>query len=155
MPLLACPHCGGGVEAVAPIEQFLEAIPPVRPRVTRWVTDRGQCPHCGAVQSTHPLKTSEATGAAQAPLGPRAQALAATWNQQHGLTMRTTRRVLAQVAGLRPSPGGLAPGVRRVGHQAEAPSEARVVAVRAAAAVFVAETSWYLSGPGPHGGAGQ
>jgi hypothetical protein len=149
VPLLACPHCGGGVEEVEPIEQFIEEIPPVRPRVTRLVTYRGQCPHCGEVQSTHPLKTSDASGAAEAQLGPRAQALAATLNKQHGLTMRTTCRVLDQIAGLRLSPGGLAQVVQRVGHKAEAPYDALVVDVRAAAAVFVDETSWYLGGPGP------
>jgi hypothetical protein len=149
VPLPACPHCGGAVEGVEPIEQFIEEIPPVRPRVTRLVTYRGQCPHCGEVQSTHPLKTSDATGAAKAQLGPRAQALAATLNKQHGLTMRTTCRVLDQVAGLRLSPGGLAQVVQRVGHKAEAPYDALVVDVRAAAAVFVDETSWYLGGPGP------
>lgn len=149
VPLPACPHCGGAVEGVEPIEQFIEEIPPVRPRVTRLVTYRGQCPHCGEVQSTHPLKTSDASGAAQAQLGPRAQALAATLNKQHGLTMRSTCRVLHQVAGLRLSPGGLAQVVQRVGHKAEAPSDALVVDIRAAAAVFVDETSWYLGGPGP------
>jgi hypothetical protein len=76
VPLPACPHCGGAVEAVEPIEPSIEGIPPVRPRVTRLVTDRGRRPDCGEVRSTHPLKTSEATGAAGAQLGPRAQALA-------------------------------------------------------------------------------
>jgi transposase len=149
VPLPACPHCGGAVAGVEPIEQFIAEIPVVRPRVTHLVTDRGQCPHCGAVPSTHPLKTSDATGAAQAQLGPRAQALAATLNKQHGLTMRTTCRVLAQVAGLRLSPGGLAQAVQRIGCKAAAPYAALIVAVRAAAAVFVDETSWYLGGPGP------
>jgi transposase len=149
VPLPACPHCGGAVEGVEPIEQFIEEIPPVRPRVTHLVTYRGQCPHCGEVQSTHPLKTSEATGAAKTQLGPRAQALAATLNKQHGLTMRTTCRALHEVAGLRLSPGGLAQVVQRLGHKAEAPYAALIVDVRAAAAVFVDETSWYMGGPGP------
>jgi transposase len=149
VPLPCCPHCGGAVQAVAPIEQFLEEIPPVRPRVTHLITYRGQCPHCGPVQSTHPLKTSAATGAAKVQLGPRALALAATLNKQHGLTMRTTCRVLQQVAGLRLSPGGLAQAVQRVGHKAEAPYAALILDVRAAAAVFADETSWYLGGPGP------
>ncbi len=148
VPLPACPHCGGAVQAVAPIEQFIEEIPPVRPRVTPLITYRGQCPHCGEVQSTHPLKTSEATGAAQAQLGPRALALATTLNKQHGLTMRTTCRVLDQVAGLRLSPGGLAQAVQRVGHKAEAPYAALILEVRAAVAVFVDETSWYMGGAG-------
>ena len=147
--LPACPHCGSAVEGLEPIEQFIEEIPPVRPRVTRLVTYRGQCPHCGEVQSTHPLKTSDATGAAGTQLGPRAQALAVTLNKQHGLTMRTTCRVLDQVAGLRLSPGGLAQLVQRVAHKAESPYAALIVDVRAAAAVYVDETSWYVGAPGP------
>jgi transposase len=149
VPLAGCPHCGCAVEALEPIEQFIEEIPVVRPRVTRLVTYRGQCPHCGEVQSEHPLKTSDATGAAGAQLGPRAQALAAALNKQHGLTMRTTCRVLHQVAGLRLSPGGLAQLVQRVGHKAEAPYAALIIDVRAAAAVYIDETSWYVGAPGP------
>src|SRR5262245_25837 len=148
VPLPACPHCGRAVEAVEPIEQFIEEIPPVRPRVTHLITYRGRCPDCGEVHSTHPLKTSEATGAAGTQLGPRAQALAATLNKQHGLTMRTTCRVLDQPAGLRLSPGGLAQLVQRVAHRAEAAYAALIVDIRAAAAVFVDETSWYVGGPG-------
>jgi hypothetical protein len=148
VPLPACPHCGGAVEALEPIEQFIEEIPPIRPRVTHLITYRGRCPDCGEVHSTHPLKTSWATGAAGTQLGPRAQALAVTLNKQHGLTMRTTCRVLDQLAGLHLSPGGLAQLVQRVAHKAEAAYAALVVDVRAAAAVFVDETSWYVGVPG-------
>jgi hypothetical protein len=113
------------------------------------VTYRGQCPCCGEVQSTHPLKTSDAIGAAGTQLGPRAQALAATLNKHHGLTMRTTCRVLDQLAGLHLSPGGLAQIVQRLAHKAEAPYESLILDLRAAAAVFADETSWYVGGPGP------
>lgn len=146
--LPACPHCGGAVEDLEPIAQFIEEVPPIRPRVTRLVTYRGRCPDCGEVHSTHPLKTSCAAGAAATQLGPRAQALAVTLNKQHGLTMRTTCRVLEQLAGLHLSPGGLAQLVRRVAHKAEAAYAALIVDVRAAKAVFVDETSWYVGAPG-------
>jgi transposase len=149
VPLPACPQCGGAVEGIEPIEQFIEEIPPIRPRVTHLITYRGQCLCCGEVQSTHPLKTSEATGAAKAHLGPRALALATTLNKQHGLTMRTTCRVLNQLVGLRLSPGGLAQLVQRVGHKAESPYAALIIDIRAAAAVNADETSWYVGSPGP------
>jgi transposase len=148
VPLPCCPQCGGGVEELEPIEQFIEEIPPVRPTVTRLVTYRGQCPQCGEVQSTHPLKTSDATGAAKVQLGPRAQALVSVLNKQYGLTMRTTCQVIDQLTGLRLTPGGLAQLVQRVGRKAEAPYEALIVDLRAAAATFVDETSWYMGGPG-------
>jgi transposase len=147
VPLPCCPHCGGTVEAVEPIEQFIAEIPLLRPTVTRLVTYKGQCPDCGEVQSTHPLKTSDATGAAKSQLGPRAQALAAALNKQHGLTMRTTCRILDQLTGLRLSPGGLAQLVQRVGRKAEAAYKTLVVDIRAAEAIYADETSWYVSEP--------
>jgi hypothetical protein len=82
VPLAACPHCGGPVTAVEPVEQFIEEVPPARPRVTRLVTYRGVRPTCGDVRNSHPLQTSTATGAAKAQLGPRAHALAAALNKR-------------------------------------------------------------------------
>jgi transposase len=148
VPLPCCPQCGGAVEEVEPIEQFIEEIPPVRPMVTRLVTYRGQCSHCGEVQSTHPLKTSDATGAAKVQLGPRAQAMVSVLNKQHGITMRGTCQVIDRLVGLRLTPGGLAQLVQRVGQKAEAPYEALIQDLRAAAATFVDETSWYVGIPG-------
>jgi len=41
VPLGSCPHCGGPVTAVEPVEQFIEEVPPARPHVTRLITYRG------------------------------------------------------------------------------------------------------------------
>jgi transposase len=148
VPLTACPGCGGAVTAVEPIEQFIEEIPPVRPHVTRLVTYRGCCACCGEVQSTHPLQSSTATGAAKVQLGPRARALAISLNKQFGLTMRKTCRVLKQLCGLSLSPGGLALAVQRTAERVQPAFQALVVEIRGAAAVFVDETSWYVGAPG-------
>jgi hypothetical protein len=148
VPLTGCPNCGGPVTALEPIEQFIEEIPPVRPRVTRLVTYRGRCAACGAVHSSHPLQTSTATGAAKVQLGPRARALAAGLNKQFGLTMRKTCRVLEHLAGLTLSPGGLALAVQRTANRVRSGFDSLVIEVRAAAAVFVDETSWYVGAPG-------
>jgi transposase len=148
VPLAGCPQCGGPVAAVEPIEQFIEEIPPVRPHVTHLITYRGDCPHCGEVRSTHPLQTSTATGAAKAQLGPRAHALAAALNKQFGLTMRKTCRVLTHLSGLKLSPGGLAQAVQRTAAKVVPAFDTLVAEVRAAAAVFADETSWYVGGPG-------
>ena len=148
VPLTGCPHCGGSVTEVEAIEQFIEEIPPVRPRVTRLVTYRGCCATCGEVHSSHPLQTSTATGAARAQLGPRAHALAAALNKQFGLTMRKTCRVLRLLAGLTLSPGGLALSVQRSAAKVQPAFDNLVLDVRGAAAVFVDETSWYVGTPG-------
>lgn len=148
VPLAGCPHCGGPVTAVEPVEQLIEEVPPARPHVTRLVTYRGRCATCGAVRSSHPLQTSTATGAAKVQLGPRACALAAALNKQFGLTMRKTCRVLGHLTGLRLSPGGLARSVQRAAARVRPAFDSLVVEVRGAAAVFVDETSWYVGGPG-------
>jgi hypothetical protein len=148
VPLTACPGCGGAVERVEPIEQFIEEIPPIRPRVTRLVTYRGRCAGYGEVHSTHPLQTSTATGAAQVQLGPNARAWAIALNKQFGLTTHKTCRVLRGLAGLSLSPGGLAQAARRTAEKVLPSFDRLVQEVRAAAAVYADETSWYVGGPG-------
>jgi transposase len=148
VPLDGCPGCGGPVTDVEPIEQLIEEIPPIRPRVTRLVTYRGRCGACGHVHSSHPLQTSTAGGAAKVQLGPRAHALAAALNKQFGLTTRKTCRVLQLVAGLRLSPGGLAQAVQRTAAKVAPAVDGLRAELRDAEAVFVDETSWYVGGPG-------
>jgi len=46
-PLTACPHCGAAVHDRAPLTQYIEELPPVRPVVTRLTTWKGICPQCG------------------------------------------------------------------------------------------------------------
>jgi hypothetical protein len=149
VPLPGCPSCGGPVTAVTPVEQLIEEIPVMRPRVTRLVTYQGSCATCGEVCSSHPLQTSTATGAAKVQLGPRARALAIALHQQFGLTLRTACRVLKQLTGLTLSPGGLALAIQRTAQRVQSSFERLIGEVRAAAAVFVDETSWYVGAPGP------
>lgn len=148
VPLAACPHCGGPVEGCRRLEQFIEEIPPVRPRVVQLVTYEGHCPRCGEVASHHPLQTSTARGAAGVHLGPRAQALAVLLNKALGLTMGTTCRVLRDVAGLRLSRGGLAQLVARAARRVRDRYEALRACLRGRRAVFADETSWWVGGPG-------
>ena len=148
VPLAACPCCGGAVDEVEAVEQFIEEIPPIRPRVTRLVTYRGRCAGCGEVHSSHPLQTSTATGAAATQLGPNARSWAIALNKQFGLTTRKTCRVLKGLVGLSLSPGGLAQAAQRTAEKVLPSFDALVQEVRAAAAVYVDETSWYVGGPG-------
>lgn len=146
--LEACPHCGGPVEDRVPLVQFIEEIPPVRPKVTRLVTWTGICGRCGDVRSTHPEQVSIAEGAARVHLGPRALGLAATLNKQCGLTMRNTCRVLKKLCGLSLSPGGLTQALGRMARKVEPLYENLVGRLRSSRAVFADETSWWVGGPG-------
>ena len=144
----ACPRCGGPVEDCRRLEQVIEEIPPLKPRVVRVITYIGRCRRCGEVRSQHPLQTSVSQGAAKVQLGPRALALAVCLNKVHGLTMRKTCVCLRDLVGLRITAGGLAQVVGRVAGRVKGLYEKLLEDIRAAPAVFADETSWWVGGPG-------
>lgn len=148
VPLEGCPHCHGPLLDAAPLVQYIEEIPPVRPHVTRLVTWTAQCPCCGEVRSTHPLQTSTAGGAARVQLGPRALSLAVLLNKKLGLTMRKTATVLRTLCGLSITPGGLSQAECRIAGKVEADYGQLLEQLRASDAVFADETSWWVNGPG-------
>src|SRR5688500_2297062 len=146
-PLPACPQCGGAVQDRAPLTQYIEELPPVRPVVTRLTTWKGICPQCGEVHSRHPLQVSQAQGAAGVQLGPRAVALATLLNKQFGIPMRKTCRILRDGFGLKLSAGGLAQMLHRVAAKLRPRYEALREQVRQSDANYMDETSWYVGDP--------
>jgi hypothetical protein len=131
----------------APLTQYIEELPPVRPVVTRLTTWKGVCSQCGEVHSTHPLQVSRAQGAAGVHLGPRAIAWATLLNKQFGIPMRKTCSILRQGFGLQLSGGGLAQLLHRVAGKLKPRYEALQEQVRASAANYMDETSWYVGDP--------
>lgn len=148
LPLDNCPVCCGPVTDVERMEQVIEEIPPVCPRVVKVITYRGRCAHCGPVESRHPLQTSYGRGAAKVQLGPRALSLAACLNKVHGLTMRKTCRVLHELCGLRITAGGLSQALSRIAGRVQGLYEHLIADIRGSPAVFADETSWWVGGPG-------
>jgi transposase len=148
VPLAKCPKCGGKVSDRLPRTQYIEELPPIRPQVIRLTTWAGVCPCCGEVQSTHPLQTSVAQGAAQTMLGPRALALATLLNKHLGNTMRRTCQILRKGFGLSISPGGLSQALDRVAGKLSANYDQLIEQLRRSDAVFADETSWWVGGPG-------
>jgi transposase len=146
-PLPACPHCGGAVQDRAPLTQYIEELPPVRPVVTRLTTWKGICPQCGEVHSTHPLQVSRAQGAAGVHLGPRAVAWATLLNKQFGIPLRKTCSILRSGFGLQLSGGGLAQLLHRVADKLKPRYEALREQVHTSAANYMDETSWYVGDP--------
>jgi len=128
-------------------EQFIEELPPVRPICVKVTTWTGVCSECGAVESRHPLQTSTATGAAGNHLGPRAQALALLLVHRSGLTMGCTCQTLRDLCGLKLSRGGLAQLLQRAAGRLQLAYEEIFQRIRASAAVFADETSWYVGEP--------
>jgi len=148
LPLDNCPMCSGPVTDLERMEQVIEEIPPVRPRVVKVITYRGRCARCGVVESHHPLQTSYGQGAAKVQLGPRALSLAACLNKVHGLTMRKTCRVLHDLCGLRITAGGLSQALSRIAGRVQGLYEKLIADIRGSPAVFADETSWWVGGPG-------
>jgi hypothetical protein len=141
-----CPRCGGALSRVRAIEQFIEELPPMRPQVTRLVSYEGQCACCGQVETSHPLKTSRAVGAAAVQLGPRAQAMATALVYEHGLPLRRVCRVLERLFGLRLTAGGLAQLLHRQAARLSEAEEALLANAQSAPVQYVDETSWWVAG---------
>jgi hypothetical protein len=136
------------VDNCQPVEQFIEEIPVVRPRVVRLVTWEGHCATCGDVHSTHPLQTSRGRGAAKVQLGPRALAVGTALNKHFGLSMRRTCQVLGKLFGLKLSPGGLSQAMDRVADRLAGKYDELLQDIRGAPATFADETSWWVGEPG-------
>jgi len=147
VPLEGCPKCGGSLGEVRPIEQIIEEIPRITPRRYQLTTYRGQCPQCGPVQSTHPLKTSDGQGAAKVQLGPRAKAIALNLNYGYGLSKRKTQAVMEQVCGLSASPSGWHYACWRMSQTCGADYQRLIRQARQADYLHSDETSWYMGSP--------
>jgi transposase len=146
--LCACPHCGSQhwVDEQE-IEQFIEEIPEISPRVTRLRTYEAACARCGQrTGSRHPLQVSQATGAAAVHLGPRALAIAADLNKAKGLSMRKTCAVLQDHFGLRLTAGGLSQALVRVAAKLEPRYDELGRQLLNAPCLHVDETSWWVGG---------
>jgi transposase len=148
VPLACCPQCGGELEDVHCVEQVIEELPVVRPRVSKVITQEGICPKHGLVRSTHPLQTSTAVGAAGTHLGPRSLATAVTLSHRLGLSDRKVCEALRTFFGLSISPGGLSQLLKRAAKRTVDLYDDIVARIRSSAAVFADETSWYVGQPG-------
>lgn len=147
MRLDACPQCGGAITAVQRCEQYIEDIPPVRPRVTKLTTYVGTCQCCGEVRSTHPLQVSTATGAAGTHLGARALAFAAWLSKRLGMTTRSVCKLLKNLFGLGLSPGGLTQALDRVADKLQPSFDQLIDDLRSRSAVWADETGWWVREP--------
>lgn len=149
VPLTQCPDCGQSVKGARAVEQYIEELPVLRPKVIKLITHQAQCAHCQKeIRSTHPLQVSLAEGAAGVQLGPAALGLAAELNKKHGLTMRKTCAVLQQVFGLGLSPGGLSAALERLAQKLGPAYEKLRARLRDGPYVHSDETSWWVGGPG-------
>lgn len=143
--LSSCPHCGGEVTDVTAHEHFEVDVPPVQPVVTRYVTERGYCPHCRLqVTSQHPDQISQATGAAGVVFGPRAKALAADLKHRLGLSYAKIADLMHETFGLTSTRSTWCQADHRLAHQARPVYDALLAVLRQSATVHVDETGWRI-----------
>ena len=148
VPLCGCPGCGGAVDKVRAVEQYITEIPEVRPVTTKVTTYVGRCAKCGEVRSTHPLQTSTAEGAAKVQLGPRVLAWGAELNKRLGLSMRKTCSLFEKLLGLTLTPGGLSQALDRVAQRCRGEYYRIFDQVRESPVVYADETSWWVGEAG-------
>ena len=143
-----CPVCGGPVDGVQAVEQYIEDIPAAKVHVTKLVTHVGRCRRCGEVRSSHPLQMSLARGCAKVQLGPWVLGIAAQLKEHLGLSFRKTGGLLHDLFGLRVTAGGLSHALGRVAHRMEGLYQQMSGSIRAGPLVHADQTSWWVGEPG-------
>ena len=143
----ACPACGGAVVEERVAVQYQVEIPPVKPVTTQFNVHVGYCPDCGQhLQGHHPHQNSEALGAAQVGLGPRALALAAEAKHALGVPYGKIARFFHSAFGLTVCRATLARADQRVAKVYLPVYAQLLLAVRRMAVVQVDETGWRVGG---------
>jgi transposase len=146
VPLGACPHCGGDVDEQGTDEQHVVDVPPVKPRVTKYVNHHGCCKRCGRrVDSRHPDQTSTAKGAASVVFGPQLLAVSIDLKERVGVPYRKVVQVLVLCFQLKVSAGALARAGQRIAKQCEPTYQALILYLRRSAVVHADETGWYIA----------
>jgi transposase len=142
-----CPQCQGELEGIAPLDQWIEDLPAIRPHVTHLRTWQGNCPRCErTVRSVHPAQVSLAGGAAGVHLGARALGAACALKHQFGLSFRKCSFVLEALGGLQVSAGGLAQAFQRTAERVRDDYDQLMRDLLAGNVVHTDETSWWLDG---------
>ena len=146
--LPCCPYCKGEVNDIQNIEQVIEEIPVIKRAVSRLITQYGWCSCCQKeVYSSHPLQTSQATGAAKVQLGPQAKSLAMSLQYEYGMTKRKVCGLMKKVFDINFSAGGLVYASHRSAAKMEYQYQGLCTGLRRSKVVHSDETSWYVGSP--------
>lgn len=143
----ACPACGGRFTEERIAVQFQVDIPPITPITTQFNVHVGHCERCGRhVQGHHPGQTSDALGAANLALGPRALALAAEAKHDLGVPYTKIARFFQVAFGLTVCRATFARSDQRVAKAYLGVYVQMIFALRQADAIGVDETGWRVGG---------
>lgn len=142
-----CPNCGGNLSDLNPLDQIIEEIPIVQPRIISLRTWQGKCACCGKVRSTHPLQVGTAKGSAKVHLGPRALSWVLKFRHQYGISVAKSCGLLKDAFGLPLSGGAVSHTEQRMAKKLMPNYTELLEQARQAERIHVDETSWYVGGP--------
>lgn len=147
VPVEVCPDCRVPLADKTVHVQYPTDIPPVQPIVTAFQVEVGHCPCCGKrVQGQHPEQTSQALGAANHVLGPRAVALAADFKYRLGLPFRKIADLFGGAFGLNCCAGGRTRTTARLATASRGLLEILKLQLPSRFVVHADETSWWIDG---------
>ena len=147
VPVDVCPQCQSTLEEVATHVQFQTDIPPVQPIVTQFNVQVGFCACCQLrVQGQHPEQTSQALGAANHSLGPRATATAADMKYRLGIPFRKIADFYQTAFGFTCSAAGLCRAAQRLGERSAGLLDVLKLQLPGRKVVHVDETGWWMGG---------
>jgi transposase len=140
-----CP-CGGHVEEMHVDQQYQTEIP--RRAIHRQFDIHiGRCQDCRRrIQGRHPLQTSDALGAAEAQLGPVAQAAIVWFNKHAGLSHGKIARCFADLFGISICRATSVRTVLRAGRRCESTYQALRQQARRDPWAVPDETGWKVGG---------
>lgn len=148
-PLDYCPKCGNStILGKMPLDQIIEEIPLLQPRIVALRTWQGRCSCCGPVRSTHPLQVSKARGSAKVHLGPGAIAWLLKFRHDYGLSIPKAAKLFEAAFGLPISQGAVSHLEHRLAKKLLPDYEALLEQARQANVLHADETSWYVGQSG-------
>jgi len=141
-----CPACRCRLSALRRHKRIVEDLIRSVVRTTCYHTRSGRCPRCGKrVESRHP-EQPPAANVPHGQLGLNALATAAILRVRHRLPFRQIVQLLADLPGLRLSPGGITKQVRRLSRWLDGKYRDLIRRMRASPRVHADETGWRIDG---------
>lgn len=144
-----CPDCGGKLGKVCREMVSITDIPvQPQPEIEHYAVEVRQCRRCGGkVRGRHPGITAGQHGATAHRLGPRVKALAHILHYVHGVPVRRTPAILAELTGVRLTQSAITQdAMKQTGGAVGAHYDALRAAVREQAVVHTDDTGWRVGG---------
>ena len=144
-----CPDCGGTLrESRREIVTTTDIPAQPQPEVRRYAVHVSQCGNCGKkVRGRHPEVAVDQHGATAHRVGPRVRALAHMLHYVHGVPVRKTPPIIADLTGVRLTQSAITQDALKHSRRAVgATYEALRASVRKQAVVHTDDTGWRVGG---------